>query len=125
MGTLYSSVIKDHYRNPRRRGRIPSPDAACEDVNPLCGDRVRIEVRVSDGIVTDARFTSDSCAICTASADLLVLMISGRSVANAGRITAGDLLSLLEADVRPSRMSCVTLSLDVLRGALAAAAVRS
>ena len=59
MGTLYSSVIKDHYRHPRRYGRIQSPDAAFEDVNPLCGDRVRIELRLSDGFVADARFTGD------------------------------------------------------------------
>lgn len=125
MGTLYSSVIKDHYRHPRRYGRIPSPDAAFEDVNPLCGDRVRIELRLSDGFVADARFTGDSCAICTASADLLALMISGRDVTQAEKITAGDLLALLEADIRPSRMKCVALPIEALRGALSPEGVRS
>jgi nitrogen fixation NifU-like protein len=102
---------------------MPSPDAAFEDVNPLCGDRVRIELRLSNGTVADARFTGDSCAICTASADLLAEMISGRSVVRIEELTADDLLALLEADIRPSRMKCVTLPLQVLMGALSLARI--
>jgi len=121
---LYSSVIHERFRRPRFRGELPGPDTAFEDVNPLCGDRVRMELRFSDGGVAAARFLGDSCAICTASADLLAEIVHGRTFQEAEEIEVSDLLSRLEANIRPSRLKCVTLPLEVLKGALAQAGVR-
>ncbi len=115
---LYSSVIRERFRRPRFRGSVPDPDAAFEDVNPLCGDRIRIECRLADGRVTDARFTGDSCAIAAASADVLIELMVGRPAELVHTLGAGQLLERLEADVRPSRMKCVMLPLAVLQGAL-------
>ncbi len=115
---LYSDVIRERFRRPRFRGRLAGPDAAFEDVNPLCGDRIRIECRLADGHLTDARFTGDSCAIAAASADLLIERALGRPVEEVLSLGASDLLERLEADIRPSRMKCVTLPLGVLQGAL-------
>jgi len=115
---LYSSVIRERFRHPRFRGTIHEPDAAFEDVNPLCGDRIRIECRLADGRVTDARFTGDSCAIAAASADLLMEAILGQPAEVVHNLGAPQLLERLEADIRPSRMKCVTLPLTVLQGAL-------
>jgi nitrogen fixation protein NifU and related proteins len=117
---LYSNVIRDRFRHPRYRGTVAEPDAVFEDVNPLCGDRIRIECRVVDGRVSEARFTGDSCAIAAASADLLIELALGRSVEEIQTLTAAQLLDRLAADIRPSRMKCVTLPLSVLRGALEA-----
>src|SRR5207247_2062118 len=78
--------------------------ATAEDVNPLCGDRVRMQVTLQDGRVSAARFVGDSCAICTASADVLSELIEGRSRAEASALGAGDVLEILRADVRPTRM---------------------
>jgi nitrogen fixation NifU-like protein len=120
---LYSTVISERFRRPRFRGSLPAPDAQFEDVNPLCGDRIRIECRLANGRVADARFTGDSCAICAASADLLLEMIVGQPREFAQAVGAERLLERLEADIRPSRMKCVTLPLSVLRGALNGKAV--
>ncbi len=116
---LYSPVIWERFRRPRFFGELDAPDAAFEDVNPLCGDRIRMEFRLADGGISDARFKGDSCAICKASADLLVEMVRGRAVGAVLALGSGDLLARLEATIRPSRMPCVTLPLQVLRGALA------
>jgi nitrogen fixation NifU-like protein len=116
---LYSPVIRDRFRSPRHRGRIEQPDAAWEDVNPLCGDRIRIECRVPDGRILDARFSGDSCAICMASADVLLEMMIGQPVESLAQIRPETLLERLEARIRASRMKCVTLPLSVLRAALA------
>ena len=121
---LYSSVIHERFRRPRFKGELAHPDATFEDVNPLCGDRVRMELRFADGTVAAARFRGDICAICTASADVLAEMIEGRALPQIAAIAAGDLLSRLEASIRPSRMKCVTLPLQVLKGALALAESR-
>jgi nitrogen fixation NifU-like protein len=120
---LYSDVIRERFRHPRFRGTLPDADAAFEDVNPLCGDRIRIECRLADGKVVDARFTGDSCAIAAASADLLLEIMVGQPAERAQALGAGDLLERLEADIRPSRMRCLTLPLSVLQGALAGKAV--
>lgn len=115
---VYSSVIRERFRAPRFRGTLPGADASFEDVNPLCGDRIRIECRIAGGKVADARHHGDSCAICAASADVLLESVIGKSVEAAAALTAADLLERLQTDVRASRMKCVTLPLTVLQGAL-------
>ena len=115
---LYSDVIRERWRRPRFRGDLPGASATAEDVNPLCGDRVRVMVRLAGDVVEAARFTGDSCAICTASADVLAEMIHGRAVREAAALEAADVLTVLQTDVRPTRMRCVTLPITVLRQAL-------
>ena len=116
---LYSDVIRERWRKPRYRGELTNPTAVAEDVNPLCGDRVRVSVRVEAGTVAEARFTGDSCAICTASADVVSELATGRSTAAAARLGTEDVLEVLRADVRRTRMRCVTLPITVLGVALA------
>lgn len=116
---LYGDVIRERWRHPRNRGELPPPALAAEDVNPLCGDRVRLTVRLLEGAVEAARFTGDSCAICTASADVLAELVQGKAVSEAAGVTADDVLGVLQADIRPTRMRCVTLPLTVLAAALA------
>lgn len=115
---VYSDVIRERWRRPRFRGDLPGATATAEDVNPLCGDRVRVMVRLAGDIVEAARFTGDSCAICTASADVLAEMIHGRKAREAGALEADDVLAVLQTDVRPTRMRCVTLPITVLKQAL-------
>jgi nitrogen fixation NifU-like protein len=115
---LYSDVIRERWRRPRFRGDLPGATATAEDVNPLCGDRVRVMVRLAGDLVEAARFTGDSCAICTASADVLAEMIHGRAAREAAALEAADVLTVLQTDVRPTRMRCVTLPITVLKQAL-------
>ena len=63
---LYSDVIRERWRRPRFRGELPGASAVAEDVNPLCGDRVRLMVALEGDRVATARFVGDSCAICIA-----------------------------------------------------------
>jgi len=118
---VYSDVIRERWRRPRFRGDLAPPAASAEDVNPLCGDRVRMTFdvdRAGDDTIRAARFTGDSCAICTASADVLSELVQGRTRAQALAVTEADLLTTLAADIRPTRMRCVTLPLTVLGRAL-------
>ena len=115
---LYSDVIRDRWRRPRFRGVLAEANAVAEDVNPLCGDRVRITARLRDGHVDAVRFTGDSCAICSAASDVLAELAEGRSVADARVLDSIDILQVLQADVRPTRMRCVTLPLSVLQALL-------
>lgn len=114
----YSDVIRGRWRRPRFRGDLPGATAVAEDVNPLCGDRVRMAVALDGERVRSVRFMGDSCAICTASADVLAELAEGRDAADALALGAPDLLEVLAADVRPARMRCVTLPVSVLSAAL-------
>ena len=116
---LYSDVIRDRWRRPRHRGDLPGANAVAEDVNPLCGDRVRLMLAIApEGRITDARFIGDSCAICTASADVVADLVSGRTRGEAAALDVSDVLGVLQAEIRPTRMRCATLPLSVLAQAL-------
>ena len=67
----YLTLVVEHYRRPHNQRALAAPTHVHEGVNPLCGDRVRVEVEVRDGAVLDAAFAASACAIATASASLL------------------------------------------------------
>ena len=115
MAALYSEVLLDHFRNPRNYGSLPSPDAAYEEFNPLCGDRIRIELKISQNRIAAARFVGDGCAISIAAASMLTEMILNTDIDQGEVISSEKLLSSLQSDIKPSRMKCAMLPLDALR----------
>lgn len=116
MDDLYREIIIDRYKNPLFRGTLDPHDISFEDDNPLCGDHIRIDLRVgNDGLITDASFDGHGCAISQASADLLIETIIGQPVENVKSLTKDDLLSLLGIDLGPVRLKCALLSLKVLK----------
>lgn len=115
----YGATLLAHYRAPRNFGPLERPDAVHESLNPLCGDRIRMEVRVRDGRVEAVRFRGDACAIAVASASVLTELIAGRSVAEATAMEHTTVTSVLETDIPPSRLQCIQLPIEALRSALA------
>ena len=116
--SLYGEVIADHSRRPRNFGALEAPDASHEGLNPLCGDRVRIELRLASGRIAQAAFRGEACMVAMASASLLTEMVSGLSVQEAAELPREKLLAALQAPLRPSRLGCATLPLEVLQEAL-------
>src|SRR5262245_13855604 len=112
---LYSEVLLDHFRNPRNYGSLHSPDTVYEEFNPLCGDRIRIELKISDNRVAAARFVGDGCAISIAAASLLTELVLGVEIAPDAMISDEELLSSLKSDIKPSRIKCALLPLEALR----------
>jgi nitrogen fixation NifU-like protein len=116
MDDLYREVILDRYKNPQKRGTLDPHDYSYEDDNPLCGDRIRIDVRVdSQGTVTEAAFSGTGCAISQASADLLTESIVGKSLDEIKRLGKDDILGMLGIELGPVRLKCALLSLKVLK----------
>jgi len=112
---MYGDVILDHYRHPRNQGSLPDPDIAHEELNPLCGDRVRIELSVGDGVVTAARFRGDLCMIAQAASSLLTEMITGAALDRVADFPESELLAAMQAEIRPARMKCALLPLTALK----------
>ncbi|TMG82993.1 MAG: SUF system NifU family Fe-S cluster assembly protein [Betaproteobacteria bacterium] len=133
---LYQDVILDHYRRPRNNRPLADANRRAEGFNPLCGDRLKLYVRVKDGVIEEVSFEGSGCAISTASASLLTESIKGKTEREAEALvgTFRDLvtqdsaaqragLGKLEAlaGVRefPARVKCATLAWHTLRAALA------
>ena len=118
MAALYSDVILDHFRHPRNYGNLSAPDITCEDFNPLCGDRIRIELQLSAKTVVDARFKGDGCAISLAAASLLTELLINRELKELEILSADQLLAALESDIKPARIQCALLALSALQNGL-------
>lgn len=116
MDDLYRDYILDHYRRPRNKGRLAHPDVSHEEHNPLCGDRVVLDLQVDEGVVTEARFDGEGCAISQASASVLTEMIVGRPLAELRALGRTDVLESLGIDeISPARLKCALLPLNTLR----------
>ncbi|MBI4928920.1 MAG: SUF system NifU family Fe-S cluster assembly protein [Anaerolineae bacterium] len=117
MDDLYREVIIEHYKNPGYRGELDPHDFSFEDENPLCGDHLRIDIRLGpDGRVSEAAFSGHGCAISQASADLLLESIIGKTLDEIKGLAKQDVLDLLGIDLGPVRLKCALLSLKVLKG---------
>lgn len=118
MDDFYRDFILDHYRNPRNFGHLENPDAVAEDLNPLCGDQIRIELQVDGGgKVTDLRFSGKGCAISQASASMLTETVKGKSLQEIATLPKDVVLENVGIGISPTRMKCAMLGLKVLKSA--------
>jgi nitrogen fixation protein NifU and related proteins len=135
---LYQEVIFDHYRRPHNRHDVDHASHTAVGYNPLCGDRVKLALRIENGIVTEVGFDGEGCAIATASASMMTDLVKGKTLEEAeqlierfqGMVTGDpeaaqrDTESLgktrILAGVRdyPARVKCATLAWHTLSAAL-------
>ena len=117
----YGEVILEHFRHPRHYGSLEAADIRHEDVNPLCGDRVRIELSIGpDGTVREARFQGDLCMIAKAASSLLMEMVTGSTLETIEELPERQLLEALHAEIQPARRNCALLPLSVLQTGVSA-----
>ena len=76
---LYRSVIMDHYKNPRNKGSLDENAVTIDMNNPTCGDRIHLTLKVTDGVVEDAKFDGEGCSISMSSASMMTQLIKGKS----------------------------------------------
>ena len=132
---LYRDVVMDHYRSPRGRQEVPSPDVSNDGTNPLCGDEVHIDVKLDGGKVAKVRADSHGCAISVASGSMMAELVEGKSPEEARKIgeafrrmmhgeappadlDLGDLKALEGVQKFPVRIKCALLPWTTLRDAL-------
>jgi len=130
---LYQEVILDHSKRPRNFGSLENPSAHAEGFNPLCGDRLTLELKLDNGIVQDARFKGAGCAISVASASLMTEMLKGKTREEAEQLfdkfhqmlttdaavpELGKLAVFSGVREFPARVKCATLAWHTLHAAL-------
>ena len=112
---IYREQILEHYKHPRCKGTLDAPDYSYEDANPLCGDKIRMDLKVHDGRIEAVRFSGAGCAISQASASMLCEAIEGRSLDEVKRMTRDDVLEMIGIDLGPVRLKCALLALKTLK----------
>ena len=136
LSALYQELILDHFRRPRNRGILEHPDAAAEMRNPLCGDRIALQVAYDGGMLREVRFAGEGCAISQASASMMTQALKGKSREEVERLAGrfgemiagnaeaakdpvlGELRSLAGVARIPVRVKCATLAWEALQRCL-------
>ncbi len=114
MEDIYRQYILEHYRDPRNHGHLDHPDIHAADTNPLCGDRIELDLQVTDGHITDVRFSGRGCAISQAAASMLTERMEGATLDELRALRPVDVLEMLGVEIGPARQRCALLSLRVL-----------
>ncbi len=112
---MYQENILDHYRNPRNFGFLDNPDVDVNDYNPLCGDKVGIQMKINGNTIKEVKFYGSGCAISQAAASMLTDEIKGKNIGDILRLTKQDIIDLLGIEISYARLKCALLALKVLK----------
>lgn len=117
---MYREYILQHYQNPKNFGTLEPADISHEDNNPLCGDEIRIDVRLTDDkkAIADIKFKGRGCAISQASASILTQKVKGKTLDEVMALTKDDVIGWLRIPISPMRIKCAILALMVLQAGI-------
>ncbi len=112
---LYREVLLERLSNPVNQGILPKPDLEARLVNPLCGDSVLLQLSVKNGVVEQAVYSGNGCAISQISASFLTEKITGERLTAVKKLKTNDIINLLGINPGPARLKCALLSFEVLK----------
>lgn len=119
MSDLYREQILDHYKHPRNFGTLESCDAKGSEDNVVCGDRVSWQLQFAEGVVVDAKWQGEGCALSQAAASLLSEQLKGKTREALAEISDDTVLKVIGSQMNPSRQKCATLCVAALKKTLA------
>ena len=112
---IYQEELLDHYENPSNYGILSNPDISHEEDNPLCGDKIRIDLLIEDDIIKEVRFCGYGCTISLAAASMLTEKIEGKSLEEVKKLSRDDIMDMIGIPLGPVRVKCALLALKVLK----------
>jgi nitrogen fixation protein NifU and related proteins len=114
---MYSGQLLDHFQNPRNAGEVANADAAAQVENPVCGDVLRLSLRISSGRIEEIRFKAKGCVPSMACASALTELVIGQTPVEARLLQREELLAAV-GGVPPASLHAAQLALDTLAAAL-------
>ncbi len=136
LSSLYQQLILEHYRNPRNKAELDGKSVEIHMANPVCGDEIRLQLRIEGNEIAEAKFVGQGCSISQASVSMMTTLLQGRSLDEAGTLAErftemmhgdeaaakdralGDLRALQGVSKFPVRIKCALLGFDALQEAL-------
>jgi nitrogen fixation NifU-like protein len=116
--SFYSKKVMDHIKNPRNMGEIENPDGMGTEGNPICGDVMRLFIKVKDNKITDVKFQTLGCGAAIASSSILTTMVKGKTLEEAEKITRESIAKAL-GGLPPVKLHCSVLAAGALKKAIA------
>ncbi|SMB98827.1 nitrogen fixation protein NifU [Thermanaeromonas toyohensis ToBE] len=114
---MYSAKVMEHFTNPRNVGEIPDADGVGEVGNPVCGDIMRLYIKVEDGVIKDVKFKTFGCGAAIATSSMVTEMVKGKTIEEALSITNKAVAEALDG-LPPQKMHCSNLAADALHKAI-------
>lgn len=114
---MYSEKVMDHFTNPRNVGEIPDADGVGTEGNPVCGDVMKIFIKVANGKITDAKFKTFGCGAAIAVSSMITEMVKGRTLDEALKVSKETVADAL-GGLPPQKMHCSMVGADALRKAI-------
>ncbi|MBT3455539.1 iron-sulfur cluster assembly scaffold protein [bacterium] len=112
---LYAHHMQEHYKNPKNKGLLKTPDISSLHHNPTCGDQVNIDAKVNNGVITEIKFSGDGCVISMATASILTEFCKGKTIKEIDKLEEHDVLNLIKMELGPARIKCAVLSLRAIQ----------
>lgn len=136
LNSLYQQLILEHYRSPKNKAELPERTVEIHMSNPVCGDEIRLQLRIEDGCIQEVKFVGQGCSISQAAVSMMTMKLEGRSLDEADALAKrftdmmhgdaeaakdrdlGDLRALAGVSKFPVRIKCALLGFDALQEAL-------
>ena len=115
---LYSEIILDYYKHTKNKGDIENPSCTATEHNPLCGDKIKIDLLIEDNKVIKAMYNGEGCAISQASTSMLTEQLIGKSLEEVKEISNEDIYKMLGVEISPGRVKCALLGVVAARNSL-------
>lgn len=114
MDDLYKEIILDRYKDPHNLGNIPN-GIQVEEVNALCGDKIKIWLKVKNGLINDAKFEGSGCAISVAATDILMDMIKGKKIVDVQQMSGSEIEKEIGIELTSVRKRCAYIGLEAIK----------
>jgi nitrogen fixation protein NifU and related proteins len=115
---MYQENIMDHFKNPRNKGVLENPSITKEEHNPVCGDVVKVMLKIKDNTLTNIMFDGSGCAISQAAMSMITEQVKNKSVEEVLTINKDTILDLLGIPIGPVRIKCALLGLRTIQKAI-------
>lgn len=117
MAMAYSEKVRDHFANPRNVGKLDDADGVGEVGNAVCGDIMKIYLKIEDGVIVDVKFNTFGCGAAIATSSMATELIKGKPIAEALRLTNSAVVEALDG-LPPVKLHCSVLAEEAVKAAL-------